>query len=179
MPVLKSFLSLFFIFILALLTMGFFLPKEDKVVVTRQMSCPADKVFGQVNDLRQWSVWSPWDRYDPAMQKTYGAVTAGKGASYAWKGNWKVGQGEMTIVESIPNQMIDMLLNYNYDGPTPCGFEFVSKEQGTEVTWWMSMKYPSNPILKTFFGGYTYVMMNYFLQKDFNAGLDNLSQTCI
>jgi Polyketide cyclase / dehydrase and lipid transport len=179
MPVLKSFLSLILVFIIAIFTLGFFLPKKEKIIATRQMSCPAEKVFNQVNDLKLWGAWSAWDRYDPTMAKTYSASTVGKGASYSWKGNRHVGQGELTIVESIPNEKINTLLNYNYEGNTPSGFEFVPNQNGTEVRWWMEVHYPSNPILKAFFGGYSYALMNYFLQKDFNAGLDNLSQTCI
>lgn len=178
MPILKSFLSLVLIFILAILTLGFFLPKEEKVIAVKQINCPVEKVFAQVNDLQAWSAWSAWDRYDPAMSKKYSAITVGKGANYSWSGNWKVGKGEMSITESLPNEKINTLLNYNYEGTTQGGFEFRPNETGTEVRWWISIEYSSNPLIKRFFGGYGYVMMNYFLQKDFGLGLENLSQNC-
>lgn len=178
MPVLKSFLSLLGLFLLTIVFVGFFLPKEDKVSIKKTIPCTVDHIYPLVNDLRKWEQWSPWHRLDPKMQITYSQNTEGTGASYSWKGNSNVGQGEMKIVQSITNQRIDMSLNYDYQGFNDCGMIFSPTQGGTEVEWWMNASYPENPILKKIFGGYGYVMMRYFLNKDFSAGLDNISEVC-
>ena len=36
------------------------------------------------------------------MKRTFGGVTAGKGAIYEWDGNKNVGQGRMEILEATP-----------------------------------------------------------------------------
>src|SRR6185369_2627038 len=78
--------------------------KPDSFRVQRVVliNAPPDKVFPLINDLKAWPVWSPYEKKDPAMKRTYGAVTAGKGATYAWDGDKNVGQGSMEIVESGP-----------------------------------------------------------------------------
>ncbi len=40
------------------------------------------------------------------MKRTFGAVTAGQGATYAWEGNKDVGQGSMEILESGPRKVL-------------------------------------------------------------------------
>ena len=61
------------------------------------IKAPPEKVFGLLNDFKQWGLWSPWEKKDPAMKRTFGATTLGKGATYAWEGNKDVGQGNMEI----------------------------------------------------------------------------------
>ena len=81
--------------------------KPDSFRVQRVVliNAPSDKVFPLINDIKAWTVWSPYEKKDPAMKRTYGAVTAGKGATYACDGDKNVGQGSMEIVESSPIQM--------------------------------------------------------------------------
>src|ERR1041384_1769940 len=82
--------------------------KPDSFRVQRVVliNAPPDKVFPLVNDIKAWTVWSPYEKKDPAMKRTYGAVTAGKGATYAWEGNKDVGQGSMEILESTPQKVV-------------------------------------------------------------------------
>ena len=49
---------------------------------------------------------------DPAMKRTYGPATSGKGAHYAWQGNSDVGQGSMDIVESVPSSKVALKLDF-------------------------------------------------------------------
>ena len=76
--------------------------KPDSFRVQRSclINAPSDKVFPLINDIKAWTAWSPYEKKDPAMKRTYGAVTAGKGATYAWDGDKNVGQGSIEIVES-------------------------------------------------------------------------------
>jgi hypothetical protein len=77
--------------------------KPDIFRVQRSASfkAPPEKIFALINDFRRWEARSPWEKKDPAMKRTYGATTSGKGAVYAWKGNKDVGQGSMEIAESV------------------------------------------------------------------------------
>jgi hypothetical protein len=40
------------------------------------------------------------------MQKTFGGAAAGVGATYAWVGKGKAGEGQMTILESAPGAKV-------------------------------------------------------------------------
>ncbi|MEP6793643.1 MAG: SRPBCC family protein, partial [Saprospiraceae bacterium] len=60
----KSLLWLGFL-ILALILFSLLLPKEVTISRSITVSAPIDRVFDQVNDLRNWEKWSPWKRMDP------------------------------------------------------------------------------------------------------------------
>ena len=56
------------------------------------IKAPPEKIFPLINDLRQWDVWTPYNK-DPAMKKSYSGPGSGNGAHYAWEGNSDVGKG--------------------------------------------------------------------------------------
>ena len=76
--------------------------RPDAFVVRREtmVEAPADRVFALVNDFHRWSAWSPYEKMDPAMTRTYGGQASGIGATYQWAGNSKVGAGRMEILEA-------------------------------------------------------------------------------
>ncbi len=37
-------------------------------------------VFPHVNDFHKWIAWSPWEKIDPALKRTYEGAQAGVGA---------------------------------------------------------------------------------------------------
>ncbi len=71
-----------------------------------------EKVFPLINDLRLWEGWSPWAKLDPEQKLTYSGPASGIGASVAWEGNSKVGAGRMTILESRPNELVRIKLEF-------------------------------------------------------------------
>ena len=58
-------------------------PADFRVTRSATISAPAAVVFAQVNDLHKWEAWSPWEKMDPALKRTYEGQSAGTGASYA------------------------------------------------------------------------------------------------
>src|ERR1041385_6615526 len=64
------------------------------------MAAPSDIPFALVNDFHAWPAWSPWEKLDPDMRKTFSGPPSGTGAVYSWEGNKKVGEGRMTIERS-------------------------------------------------------------------------------
>src|SRR5215831_11764795 len=79
---------------------------------TARIEAPPDVVFALVNDLRAWDRWSPWAHLDPSMKVTYGGPPSGTGATMAWTGNDKVGEGNLRIVESKPAQAVVLRLEF-------------------------------------------------------------------
>ena len=76
--------------------------RPDQFRVTRSMSikAPSEKIFPLINDFRRWSAWSPYEKKDPNMKRSFGASAEGTGATYSWDGNGNVGQGRMQITEA-------------------------------------------------------------------------------
>ena len=46
------------------------------------------------------------------MKQTYQSAPAGSGAVYSWTGNKEVGEGRMTIIDSRPNDLIRINLEF-------------------------------------------------------------------
>ena len=87
--------------------------KPDTFRVERRASiaAPPERIFTLINDFKRWTEWSPWEKKDPALKRTYGPVTSGKGAHYGWEGNNDVGQGSMDITDSVPSSRIALDLD--------------------------------------------------------------------
>src|SRR5215470_20336919 len=87
-------------------------PDTFRVQRSASIKAPPEKVFALINDFKRWDAWSPWEKKDPAMKRTFGAATSGEGATYAWEGNKEVGQGSMRIVESVPPSKLALQLDF-------------------------------------------------------------------
>ena len=69
--------------ILAVLVFAATKPDVFRLQRSATIKAPPEKIFALINDFNLWSQWSPWEKKDPAMKRTFGATTSGKGASYA------------------------------------------------------------------------------------------------
>ena len=76
-------------------------PATFSVQRSASIQAPPEKVYPLIADFKRWQAWSPWEKKDPAMRRTFGPVSDGKGATYAWDGNGEVGRGSMEIVETV------------------------------------------------------------------------------
>jgi hypothetical protein len=107
------------------------------------------------------------------MQKTFEGPDSGVGASYAWKGNNKVGEGKQTIIRSQPHRVIEIDLQFVRPFASRNCVEFTFEPAGkeTEVVW--SMVGPQNFMAKLF----GLVMnMDKVIGNDFEKGLASLQQ---
>jgi hypothetical protein len=118
-------------------------PTNFRVTRSAAMACQPSAIFPHVNNFRNWSTWSPWERLDPAMRKTYEGPPEGVGAVYRWSGNGQVGEGSTTITEARPHERIRMRLQFVRPFACDNPVEFTFRPQGNEtiVTWDMTGKY--------------------------------------
>ena len=146
--------------------------KPDTFRIERHASikAPPEKVFAVINDFNRWGAWSPWEKKDPAMKRTFGA-TSGKGAVYAWEGNKDVGQGHMEIAESVPSSRVAITLDFvkPFEAHNLVEFTLEPKGDVTDVKWAMRGDTP-------YFAKIIHVFINMdsMVGKDFEAGLANL-----
>lgn len=117
-------------------------PDDFKVSRSATMKAPPAAVFEQVNDFHKWEAWSPWAKMDPNAKSTFEGPTSGKDAKFSWAGNSEVGEGSMTIVESQPNDVVRIKLDFVKPFAGANDVEFTLKPQGdqTAVTWSMAGK---------------------------------------
>jgi len=143
-------------------------PSEFRIARTANIRAPATAVFAQVNDFHKWPAWSPWEKLDPAMKRTYEGAPAGSGAIYSWVGNNKVGEGRMTLIESHPSDLIKIKLEFLRPFKATNTAEFTFKPEGnqTVVTW--SMFGRNNFLSKVF---HLFMNMDKMVGGDFEKGL--------
>lgn len=146
-------------------------PDTFRVQRSTSVKAPPEKIFPLINDLQRWGTWSPYEKRDPAMKRTFGATTAGKGAVYEWDGNKDVGKGRMEITDTAPPSKIVIKLDFTapFEGHNVAEFTMDGKGDATNVTW--AMYGPANFVSKVM--GLFFNMDN-MIGKDFEAGLANL-----
>jgi uncharacterized protein YndB with AHSA1/START domain len=105
------------------------------------IAAPPERAFAQVVDFHQWATWSPWEKLDPNMTRTYAGAPSGKGAVYSWSGSGKAGEGRMTIEEAAAPSKIGIKLEFikPFVATNRATFTFAPTPTatGTQVTWAM------------------------------------------
>jgi uncharacterized protein YndB with AHSA1/START domain len=146
-------------------------PDTFKLERKTNIKAPPEKIFALLNDFKQWAVWSPWEKKDPAMKRNFGATTAGKGATYAWEGNKDVGTGNMEIAQSVPSSSLMLKLNFEkpFKANNIVNFTLSPVSGGTDVTW--GMEGENNFMSKIM---QVFMSMDKMVGPDFEAGLANL-----
>ena len=159
------------VLIAALLVYAATRPDTFRVERTATMKAPPEKIYAVLSDFRKWEAWSPWEKKDPAMKRTFGPTTSGTGAKYAWEGNREVGKGSMEIVETAPPSRLKLRLDFTEPFEAHNIVEYVLTPQGesTNVSWVLHgpMPYVSK-VMSVFWS------MDSMIGKDFEAGLANL-----
>ncbi|HVU49529.1 MAG TPA: SRPBCC family protein [Polyangia bacterium] len=147
-------------------------PARFRIERSIAIAAPPERAFAHVNDFRNWVGWSPWEKMDPAMKKTFEGEAAGAGAIYSWAGNAKVGEGRMTIERSEAPSVVGLKLEFlkPWQATNATTFSFVPAEGGTKVTWAMEGEN------RTFGAKALAVVMNMdkLVGRDFERGLASL-----
>lgn len=146
-------------------------PGTFRVERAIRIQAPAEKIYALIEDFHAWDAWSPYEKLDPAMQRTFGGAARGPGAVYAWDSKGKAGAGRMQIADVSPPSQVTIDLDFSRPMKAHNIAEFTPRPDGdaTNVTW--SMHGPSPYIAKVmglFFD------MDRMIGKDFKTGLADL-----
>ncbi|HXB22722.1 MAG TPA: SRPBCC family protein [Candidatus Solibacter sp.] len=146
-------------------------PGAFRVERATSIKAPQERIFALINDFHRWDSWSPWEKLDPAMKRTHGGATSGKGAVYEWEGNGKVGAGRMEITDTSPSSKVTIKLDFikPFEGHNVAEFALDPKGDSTNVTW--AMHGPNRYIGKVMS---VFINMDRMIGKDFETGLANL-----
>ena len=146
-------------------------PDSFRIQRTASIKAPPEKIFALVNDLHAWRAWSPYEKKDPGMRRTFGSTTSGKGAVYEWDGNQDVGKGRMEIAQSSPPSKIVIKLDFikPFEANNTAEFTLEPRGDATDVTWALFGPSPYiSKLMSIFFS------MDRMVGKDFEAGLADL-----
>jgi len=168
---LKILLVVVVVAVVGVLALAAMQPEEFRIERSTRIKAPPEKVFALIDDMHRWTAWSPWEKKDPAMQRTFSGAEHGTGAKYAWHGNKDVGQGSMLITESTPASRVAIDLDFvtPFEAHNKVEFTLTPDGDTTTVNWAMAgpMPFISKVIC-------LFVSMDRMVGKDFETGLANL-----
>ena len=153
-------------------TLGYAATRPDTFRVQRTISikAPPEKILAQVNNFHDWNSWSPYEKMDPAMKRTFSGAASGPGAVYAWDGNGDAGAGRMEIKEASPSKTVIKLdFSKPFEASNVAEFSVDTQGDSSNVTWAM---YGPAPYISKVMG--LFFNMDSMIGKDFEAGLANL-----
>jgi hypothetical protein len=144
-------------------------PDTFRVERTAVIDAPPEKIHPLIADFRRWAEWSPYEKLDPGMKKTFSGAESGRGAAYAWEGK-KAGIGRMEITGTTPER-ITIRLDFTkpFEAHNIATFTLQPRGGRTEVTWAMD---GATPFAHKVIG--VVINMDNMVGKDFAAGLANL-----
>ncbi len=154
----------------AVLVLAAFRPDSFRIQRAATIKAPPEKIAAVLSDFHGWEAWSPWEKMDPALKRSYSGAAKGKGAVYAWQGNREVGEGRMEITEAAPSRVaIDLDFVKPFEAHNKVVFTLVPKGDSTEVTW--AMQGPLPYVAKVV---HVVFDMDGMVGKQFETGLANL-----
>jgi len=172
MPVFIAFVVIVVIAVAVVLLIAARRPAHFRIQRTLTIAAPQATVFAELQDLRRWRDWSPWEGIDPDLRRAYSGAEAGEGAVYDWDSdNKKAGQGRMTILEADPSRKLVLRLDFIRPFAATNTAEFIlqSCESGSIITWAM---YGPSPFVSRLFG--LVFDMDRMVGGDFEKGLARL-----
>jgi len=149
-------------------------PDSFRIERSAVIKAPPEKIFARVNELKAWTAWSPWEKIDPALKRTYSGPQSGKGAAYAWEGNRDVGSGRMEITDAVPASKITIKLDFlkPFEAHNTAEFTITRQGDATSVNWAM---YGPSPYVSKLMG--LFFNMDRMVGGMFEQGLANLKST--
>lgn len=148
-------------------------PNTFRIARSTTVNAPAKAVYAQIIDFHRWQTWSPFEKLDSSMKKTFGDVEGGVGAVYSWDGNSRAGAGRMEIVEAVPPNRVtlDLAFTRPFKAANVTEFTMQPTVDGTHVTW--TMRGTNSFVQKLMC---IFVSMDRLIGKDFEEGLANLKR---
>ncbi len=153
--------------IIFIMVIPIFLPGDVTVEVTTGIKASPETVFNEVNVLRNWKSWSPFEE-DSTMVDKYSGADKGVGARRTWTSR-HMGNGNMVITKSVPWRLIETKLDFGTPGAAEGTWTFTNKHGNTQVKWQLHilrLQYP--------FGKWLGLIMDKMTTPVLEKGLNNL-----
>ena len=122
---------------------------------TTTIRATPERIVRLIENFYIWRAWSPYERREWSLERTYTGPARGRGAVYAWEGSGKAGR--MEIVDSSESEiMIRLDFRKPFEGHNLAHFILERNGEATNLTWTMHGRQP------------------FMTSADFATGLQNL-----
>lgn len=177
MKVLKTLVILVLLLVAGVFAYGLTLPNTSHSQRSTNIAAPACTVYAQLDNYKNFNLWSPWLQYDPNAQYKIEGAARGVGAKESWSGNDKVGTGSQEIVaadrcKQIKSKLVFGGFEQNQQFAT---FTLTPSGEGTQVDWAFDGEFGGNVFSQVMSRYFTMAMAS-AMNDDFDRGLANLKK---
>lgn len=166
-----TFIYILIIFITLIAFLGFVAPKKFHVHRSIVIEKPKQEVYDFLKYLKNQDLWSPWNKKDPSMKKSYKGVDGEVGFVSAWEGNKEVGSGEQELLGFVEGELVQSKLRFfkPWKSESDAYLRTELHEKGTKVTWGFLGKntFPFSIFM-------LFMNMDKAVGKDFEEGLQRM-----
>lgn len=135
------------------------------------IKAPPEKIFPYLIDFKKGGEWSPYEKIDPNMKKTFSGPEMQVGSIMEFEGNRDAGSGKLEILKIVPNELVEIRLTMikPFEGVNIVEYKLTPEADGTRFSWVMSGD-----------GGFVSKLLNFFVDCEkmvadqFTVGINNL-----
>lgn len=176
MNILKKIFKVIAVLIAIVAVASFIVSTDFNYEKSISINAPIDSVWNHTSTLEGLERWSPWNDYDPTMEKEFTGEDGKVGAKVSWSSEHeKVGTGSQTIAKIVPPSYFETDLRFvlPYESEAKGSVKLSKEGEQTIATWGFKSEVPRpfNVMMKL-------QDMESFLAADFNKGLNKLKSLC-
>ncbi|MNJ91268.1 Bacterial transcription activator, effector binding domain [compost metagenome] len=135
------------------------------------IAAPPEKIFPYLSNLKNGDKWSPYEKVDPNMKKTFAGNDGEVGSTMVFEGNKDAGSGKLEILKIVPNELVEIKLTMTapMHAENIVEYRLTPEANGTKFSWSMSGD-----------GGFMGKLVNVFIDVEkmvadqFSEGIANL-----
>lgn len=146
-------------------------PDSFRIERSLAIKAPPERIYPHISDLHSWTAWSPYEKKDPQMKRTFSGSAHGPGAAYAWEGNGDIGAGRMEITEATAPSNVRIKLDFVKPMEAHNVVEFTLRPRADETVVRWSMRGSQNYLGKVVG---LFIDIDRMVGADFEAGLASL-----
>lgn len=153
-----------------LVLIGLLLPSSAEVERSIVIDALPAKIFPHLNGMREFHAWSPWSTIDPDTQYSFTGPEQGVGSRMTWQsGDAQVGRGSQEIVSSLPDERVDMQLEFGDKGSGSATFLLEPQDGSTLLRWQFRTDFGWD-----LFSRYVGLMLDTMIGASYDKGLKTL-----
>ena len=158
--------------IVALILIGFALPREAHVERSTTIKASPEQVWTYVSNFENFNKWSPWAARDPKTKYTYSEEQGVVGAKMSWVSDHpNVGSGSQEVLAVDKPNKVELALDFGQEGKAKASYILKKDGDGTKFTWTFDGDMGGGPI-----GRWFGLMMDGMLGPDYEEGLAKLKK---
>lgn len=104
------------------------------------INAPAAKIFSYLSNFKMGHLWSPYEKMDPNMKKTFTGTDGTVGSVMEFEGNSETGSGKLEMLKVEPNSLVEIKLTMikPFHGENLIQYKLTPEGAGTRFSWSMS-----------------------------------------